>query len=122
MQGLIARRAEPRQTQHAHMAVQPRRSHGTAVAEFALRRDIGQMVRLVGLGYEGDIAVAPVDEGPHHLCRAKLVVMAAGVPVVPGRTQPGMTETSLAPEQARHAGHSFEELVSWLVEDASCNR
>lgn len=37
-------------------------------------------------------------------------------------TQPGMTETSLAPEQARHAGHSFEELVSWLVEDASCNR
>lgn len=37
-------------------------------------------------------------------------------------TQPGMTETSLAPEQARHAGHSFEELVSWMVEDASCNR
>jgi D-alanine-D-alanine ligase len=37
-------------------------------------------------------------------------------------TQPGMTETSLVPEQARHAGHSFEELVAWLVEDASCNR
>jgi len=37
-------------------------------------------------------------------------------------TQPGMTETSLVPEQARHAGHSFEELVSWMVEDASCNR
>ena len=37
-------------------------------------------------------------------------------------TQPGMTETSLAPEQALHAGHSFEELVSWMVEDASCNR
>jgi D-alanine-D-alanine ligase len=37
-------------------------------------------------------------------------------------TQPGMTETSLAPEQARHAGHSFEELVAWMVEDASCNR
>lgn len=37
-------------------------------------------------------------------------------------TQPGMTETSLVPEQARHAGHSFEELVTWLVEDASCNR
>jgi D-alanine-D-alanine ligase len=37
-------------------------------------------------------------------------------------TQPGMTPTSLAPEQARHAGHSFEELVSWMVEDASCNR
>jgi D-alanine-D-alanine ligase len=37
-------------------------------------------------------------------------------------TQPGMTGTSLAPEQARHAGHSFEELVTWMVEDASCNR
>lgn len=37
-------------------------------------------------------------------------------------TQPGMTRTSLVPEQALHAGHSFEELVSWMVEDASCNR
>lgn len=37
-------------------------------------------------------------------------------------TQPGMTKTSLVPELARHAGHSFEELVSWMVEDASCNR
>jgi D-alanine-D-alanine ligase len=37
-------------------------------------------------------------------------------------TQPGMTKTSLAPEQALYAGHSFEELVTWMVEDASCNR
>jgi D-alanine-D-alanine ligase len=37
-------------------------------------------------------------------------------------TQPGMTPTSLVPEQALYAGHSFEELVSWIVEDASCNR
>jgi D-alanine-D-alanine ligase len=37
-------------------------------------------------------------------------------------TQPGMTEVSLAPEQAAYAGHSYEELVSWMVEDASCNR
>jgi len=37
-------------------------------------------------------------------------------------TQPGMTEMSLVPEQAKHAGHTFEELVSWMVEDASCNR
>ncbi|KQN70081.1 D-alanine--D-alanine ligase [Devosia sp. Leaf64] len=37
-------------------------------------------------------------------------------------TQPGMTEVSLAPEQAAHAGHSYEELCAWLVEDASCNR
>jgi len=37
-------------------------------------------------------------------------------------TQPGMTQTSLVPEQAAAAGHSFEELVAWMVEDASCNR
>jgi D-alanine-D-alanine ligase len=37
-------------------------------------------------------------------------------------TQPGMTETSLVPEMAAHAGFSFGELVRWMVEDASCDR
>jgi D-alanine-D-alanine ligase len=37
-------------------------------------------------------------------------------------TQPGMTSTSLVPELAAHNGRSFEELVRWMVEDASCNR
>jgi len=37
-------------------------------------------------------------------------------------TQPGMTETSLVPEIAAHAGYSFGELVRWMVEDASLNR
>jgi D-alanine-D-alanine ligase len=37
-------------------------------------------------------------------------------------TQPGMTETSLVPELAAHAGISFGELVKWMVEDASLNR
>ncbi|TAL78613.1 MAG: D-alanine--D-alanine ligase [Beijerinckiaceae bacterium] len=37
-------------------------------------------------------------------------------------TQPGMTETSLVPETAAHAGLSFGELVKWMVEDASCDR
>ena len=37
-------------------------------------------------------------------------------------TQPGMTSTSLAPEQAVYAGMTFGELVHWLVEDASCDR
>lgn len=37
-------------------------------------------------------------------------------------TQPGMTPTSLVPELAIHAGHSFGELLSWMVEDASCLR
>ena len=37
-------------------------------------------------------------------------------------TQPGMTETSLVPELAAHAGMTFGELVRWMVEDASCDR
>jgi D-alanine-D-alanine ligase len=37
-------------------------------------------------------------------------------------TQPGMTETSLVPELAAHAGLSFGELVRWMVQDASLDR
>ena len=37
-------------------------------------------------------------------------------------TQPGMTETSLVPELAAHAGLDFGELVKWMVEDASLDR
>jgi D-alanine-D-alanine ligase len=37
-------------------------------------------------------------------------------------TQPGMTPTSLVPEQAAHMGMSFVDLVAWMIEDASCQR
>lgn len=37
-------------------------------------------------------------------------------------TQPGMTPTSLVPEQAAHRGIAFPDLVAWMVEDASCDR
>ena len=37
-------------------------------------------------------------------------------------TQPGMTPTSLVPEIAAAAGYGFGELLSWMVEDASCSR
>ena len=37
-------------------------------------------------------------------------------------TQPGMTPTSLVPEQAAFVGMSFEQLVAWMIEDASCLR
>jgi D-alanine-D-alanine ligase len=33
-----------------------------------------------------------------------------------------MTETSLVPERAAHAGISFDELVRWMVEDVSLDR
>jgi D-alanine-D-alanine ligase len=35
-------------------------------------------------------------------------------------TQPGMTPTSLVPEQAAHVGMSFRELVIWMVDNAEC--
>ena len=37
-------------------------------------------------------------------------------------TQPGMTPTSLVPEQAKYRGMSFRELARWILEDASCDR
>ena len=37
-------------------------------------------------------------------------------------TQPGMTNTSLAPDMAVHAGMTFGELIQWMVEDASSDR
>ncbi len=45
-----------------------------------------------------------------------------GLIVLETNTQPGMTPTSLSPEQAAHCGISFAELCHWLVEDASCDR
>ncbi len=46
----------------------------------------------------------------------------AGLILLETNTQPGMTPTSLAPEQAAHVGISFPELCRWIVEDASCAR
>jgi D-alanine-D-alanine ligase len=45
-----------------------------------------------------------------------------GLILLETNTQPGMTPTSLSPEQAQAVGISFGELCAWMVEDASCNR
>ena len=45
-----------------------------------------------------------------------------GLVLLETNTQPGLTPTSLAPEQASHAGISMGDLCRLLVEDASCNR
>jgi len=45
-----------------------------------------------------------------------------GLILLETNTQPGMTPTSLAPEQAARCGIGFEALCVWLVEDASCDR
>ncbi len=47
---------------------------------------------------------------------------AAGLVLLETNTQPGMTATSLSPEQGQAIGISFPELCAWMVEDASCGR
>ncbi len=47
---------------------------------------------------------------------------AAGLILLETNTQPGMTPTSLSPEQAEAVGIGFGALCRWMVEDASCNR
>ncbi len=46
----------------------------------------------------------------------------AGLILLETNTQPGMTPTSLSPEQARAVGISFGQLCRWMVEDASWDR
>ncbi len=45
-----------------------------------------------------------------------------GLILLETNTQPGMTPTSLSPEQADKVGIGFGQLCRWMVEDASCNR
>ncbi|MEM9582712.1 MAG: D-alanine--D-alanine ligase [Pseudomonadota bacterium] len=47
---------------------------------------------------------------------------ADGLILLETNTQPGMTGTSLTPEQAGKVGISMGALCSWIVEDASCDR
>ena len=47
---------------------------------------------------------------------------ADGLILLETNTQPGMTSTSLSPEQAAAEGISFGELCAWMVGDASCDR
>ncbi len=94
-------------------------------------------------GEGGSIHVIPADIPPHAyaaaLAQAELAHSALGcrgvtrsdfryddikdeLVLLEVNTQPGMTPTSLAPEQAAARGVDFEQLVLWMVEDASCPR
>lgn len=46
----------------------------------------------------------------------------AGLILLETNTQPGMTPTSLSPEQAEVFGMGYGGMCRWLVEDASCQR
>ncbi|MES0861853.1 D-alanine--D-alanine ligase [Ruegeria sp. SCPT10] len=47
---------------------------------------------------------------------------ADGLALLETNTQPGMTRTSLVPEQGEYCGMTFGQLCAWMVEDASCDR
>ena len=55
------------------------------------------------------------------LSRVDIRYDGTDVYVLEVNTQPGMTPTSLVPEQAAYLGISFNELVIWLVENATCD-
>ena len=59
--------------------------------------------------------------GCRGLSRADIRFDGKNIYMLEINTQPGMTPTSLVPEQAAHANISFNELVSWLVENAACD-
>ena len=43
-----------------------------------------------------------------------------GIIILEINTQPGMTPTSLLPEQAEYTGMSYDDLVEIIMENASC--
>ena len=45
-----------------------------------------------------------------------------GLHLLETNTQPGMTPTSLSPEQAAAKGIEFSKFCRWILEDASCQR
>ena len=67
-------------------------------------------------------ALAHETLGCRGVSRADFRFDGAGLVLLEINTQPGMTATSLVPEQAAHVGMSFTELVDWMVESAECDQ
>ena len=59
--------------------------------------------------------------GCRGVTRADLRVDKDEIYLLELNTQPGLTPTSLVPEQAAYIGMSFADLVSWMVEKAQCD-
>ena len=59
--------------------------------------------------------------GCRGVSRADFRCNGDNVYMLEGNTQPGMTPTSLVPEQAAYTGMSFADLVTWMIENAECD-
>ena len=77
--------------------------------------DVGERITARAM----DVALAAHQSlGCRGVSRADLRFDGDEVYLLEVNTQPGMTPTSLVPEQAAHVGIPFQELVSWMVEQA----
>ena len=74
----------------------------------------GETMRLAALAHE--------TLGCRGVSRADFRFDGTGLFLLEINTQPGMTATSLVPEQAVHVGMPFTELVGWMVENAECDQ
>ena len=70
----------------------------------------------------GAIVAANFSEGRQAFRYDDRIEGTGGLVCLEVNTQPGMTDRSLVPELAAHAGITFDELVRWMIEDASLNR
>ena len=59
--------------------------------------------------------------GCRGVSRADLILEDDTFCMLEVNTQPGLTPTSLVPEQAAHIGMSFADLMVWMVENAQCD-
>lgn len=59
--------------------------------------------------------------GCRGVTRADLRLDGSDLYLLEINTQPGLTPTSLVPEQAAHIGMSFADLMCWMVENAQCD-
>ena len=102
--------------------------YGEDAAEHVLPADIPAEIRAVCLDYAERAHVALGCSGltrtdfryDDTVDNENLSNLANAVVTLELNTQPGMTPTSLAPEQAAYCGLSFRELCRWIVEDALC--
>ncbi len=85
-----------------------------------LSSDVYQLIRKYTLAAHNALGCRGVSRADFRFDESKGIDSALACLEV--NTQPGMTETSLVPEFALYAGWSFDELVRFLVEDASCQR
>lgn len=98
--------------------------------DYAAKYQAGMTDHLIPAPLEDDLSESIMDMalqahnilGCRGVSRSDFRYDGEHVYILETNTQPGMTPLSLVPEQALHMGMNFNDLVGWMVEDASCDR